>query len=307
MPTPVVNSVQSRPLIYGEVLFDTFPDGNEVLGGAAFNVAWHLRGFGLNPLLISRVGNDAHGQQVLESMRTWGMDERGMQTDGERPTGSVTVELDNGQPSFTILPLQAYDFIDRAAALRALEGEQFSLLYHGTLIARNSTSYEVLQDLRASTQLPAFVDINLRNPWWSGEIVEATLNGARWGKMNRDELGEIVNDPVLNAETTEDAARELCQRYGLEFLIITLGSDGACVISASETTCAPSPPIDNVVDTVGAGDAFSAVTLLGLAHHWPLSLVQQRALEFAGAVCQIPGAVSQNKELYTGHLARWKN
>ncbi len=301
------NPERQRPLIYGEVLFDTFPDGNEVLGGAAFNVAWHLRGFGLDPLLISRVGTDTQGERVLETMRAWGMDLRGVQFDAERPTGSVKVELEHGQPSFTILPMQAYDFIDGDAAFRALEGEQFSLLYHGTLIARTSASYEVLQALRESTQLPAFVDVNLRNPWWSGEIVESTLSGARWGKMNSGELGEIVRDPVLTPETTEDAARELCQRYGLEFLVITLGDAGACFISASTTACAPAPRIDNLIDTVGAGDAFSAVTLLGLSSNWPLPLVQQRALEFSAAVCQIPGATSQDNDLYTGHLARWKD
>jgi fructokinase len=180
-------------------------------------------------------------------------------------------------------------------------------LYHGTLIARNSASYGVLEALREMTQLPAFVDINLRNPWWNGEIVETTLDGARWGKMNRDELGEIVNDPVLTPETTKDAARELCQRYGLEFLIITLGADGACVISEAAVACAPAPKIENLLDTIGAGDAFSAVTLLGLIMGWPLPIVQQRALEFAAAICQIPGAISQENELYAGHLARWKS
>ena len=303
MDNSPVNS--ARPLIYGEVLFDTLPDGQEVPGGAAFNVAWHLRGFGLNPLLISRIGRDERGKRLQQAMRAWDMDVRGVQLDDERPTGLVTVELDQGQPSFTILPLQAYDFIDHTAALSAVGDERFSLLYHGTLIARNSVSYEVLQALRAATQLPTFVDINLRNPWWSGEIVEATLSGARWGKMNRDELSEIVNDPVLTPETTEDAARELCQRYGLEFLIITLGADGACVISASTTTCTAAPKVENLVDTIGAGDAFSAVSLLGLVRQWSLPLIQQRALEFAAAVCRISGAINQDNELYAGHLARW--
>jgi len=297
---------QNRPLIFGEVLFDSFPDGKVTLGGAAFNVAWHLRGFGLNPLLISRAGDDAQGKRVLEAMRSWGMDVRGVQFDDERPTGSVLVEVERGEPSFTILPQQAYDFIDRETVFRACENESFSLLYHGTLIARNSASFEALQALRELATLPAFVDINLRSPWWSGEIVESTLRGARWGKMNSAELGEIVNDPVLTQETIEDAACELCQRYGLELLVITLGAEGAWFITESGASYAPAPVVERIVDTVGAGDAFSAVILLGLAQQWPLPLIQQRALEFAAAVCRIPGAISEDKAFYTGQLTRWR-
>lgn len=299
-------SPQNRPLIFGEVLFDSFPDGKVTLGGAAFNVAWHLCGFGLNPLLISRVGNDIQGKRVLEAMRSWGMNVRGVQRDDERPTGSVLVEISHGEPSFTILPLQAYDFIDRESALRACANETFSLLYHGTLIARNSASFEALRAWREMSTLPVFVDINLRSPWWTGDIVESILRHARWGKMNSAELGEIVNDPVLTQEKIEDAARELCQRYGLEFLVVTLAAEGACFITEAGIHCAPSPAVEDIVNTVGAGDAFSAVVLLGLSRQWPLPLIQQRALEFAAAVCRLAGAISEEKAFYTGQLARWK-
>jgi len=100
-----------RPLVFGEVLYDSFPDGSVVLGGAPFNVAWHLRGFGLNPLFISRVGDDELGERIIAAMSEWGMDTRGVQRDPGHPTGRVVVSIRNNEPSFEIVPEQAYDFI----------------------------------------------------------------------------------------------------------------------------------------------------------------------------------------------------
>ena len=102
-------------VIFGEVLFDCFDD-EAVLGGAPFNVAWNLRGFGLDPVLISRVGADGRGEAVRTTMGSWGLDARGLQTDTGRPTGMVTITLEGGEPTFAILPDQAYDRIDAGEA-----------------------------------------------------------------------------------------------------------------------------------------------------------------------------------------------
>ena len=106
-----------RPLIVGEVLFDVMPGGTRVLGGAPFNVAWHLEAFGLRPLLITRVGVDESGDEVLAAMASWGMDTSAVQRDDAHPTGRVQVELEGGEPTFQILPNQAYDHLDRDQAL----------------------------------------------------------------------------------------------------------------------------------------------------------------------------------------------
>ena len=101
----------SPPMVFGEVLFDCFPDGREVLGGAPFNIAWNLQAFGLSPLFISRVGDDNLGCHIQKKMVSWGMDTRGLQLDQRHPTGKVQIELTEGEPRFTILPDQAYDYI----------------------------------------------------------------------------------------------------------------------------------------------------------------------------------------------------
>ncbi|HLA75431.1 MAG TPA: PfkB family carbohydrate kinase [Gammaproteobacteria bacterium] len=305
MDQPITFQGNSRPAIFGEVLFDVFPDGSERLGGAPFNVAWHLQALGLNPLLISRVGNDAEGRQVLDAMHVWGMDTSGVQTDTAHPTGTVKVDIYRGEPSYTILPSQAYDFIDYAQAQRAVEHIPIALLYHGTLIARSSSSYQVLQALRTHLKCPVFVDINLRSPWWSGGIVESTLRGAQWVKMNGQELAEIVNSPVLETAQVGNVARELGERYQLQLLVVTLGAEGAYFVTQDKADYALANKVE-VVDSVGAGDAFSAVTLLGLMRTWPLLLTQQRALEFAAAICRIPGALSHDPVFYREYRTRWE-
>ena len=131
-----------RPLIFGEVLFDRFPDSSVVLGGAPFNVAWHLHAFGLKPLMVSRIGNDALGRRVEAAMRDWGMDCSGMQTDSTHPTGSVEVSFVEGEPSYEIAQGVAYDFIDASVLPQPDDGEW--LLYHGSLALRHSCSAAAL-------------------------------------------------------------------------------------------------------------------------------------------------------------------
>ena len=105
-----------RICIFGEVLFDHFPDGTRVLGGAPFNVAWHLQAFGQSPHFISRVGNDSAGEAIRNAMHEWGMDTRGLQTDPARPTGRVEVSFVDGEPTYDIVHPCAYDAIEADAA-----------------------------------------------------------------------------------------------------------------------------------------------------------------------------------------------
>ncbi len=293
-----------RPVVFGEVLFDTFPDGAAVLGGAPFNVAWHLQGFGLHPLFISRIGDDEPGSRVLDTMRAWGMDIRGLQVDGERPTGTVQVSLDNGQPAFSILPDQAYDFIDSGVAAGAAARAAPALLYHGSLIARQSVSRDALRGLRRRGDAPVFVDINLRDPWWSREDVDELLTGTRWAKLNDNELNLLTGQRLsgMDMEAGADAFR---RRVGMELLIVTRGTEGAFVTTDTGTTHGKPVVVENVVDTVGAGDAFSAVMLFGLIRGWPLSRSLQRAMVFAAAMCERRGATVADHELYRDHLAQW--
>lgn len=289
-----------RPIVFGEVLFDHFPDGSAVLGGAPFNVAWNLHGLGLQPLLVSRVGDDPEGGRILDAMRNWGMDTSGMQIDPVHPTGKVSITLSGSEPTFSILPDQAYDFIE-AATLPSLSSG--GLLYHGSLALRNVVSRQALDELAARCRLPRFVDINLRAPWWEREAARKLVAGARWAKLNEHELRQL-GDP--GAHDTPELAAGLQGECELEALIITLGANGAMLRSAQGEICHVSPrPSSRVVDTVGAGDAFASVVLVGLLRGWPAELMLERAQDFASRVVELRGATTMDRDFYVGQAGEW--
>ncbi len=289
-----------RLCIFGEVLFDVFPDGQRVLGGAPFNVAWHAQAFGLAPHFISRVGNDAEGDQVIAAMHNWGMNLGGLQQDAEHPTGRVQVSLTaDNEPAYDIVPDCAYDFIDAAAlgGYGACES-----LYHGTLALRNAVSRRAVEVLKQQGKCGTFVDVNLRPPWWDRDTVLANLTGLRWIKLNSHELGLLLPD----ATSVEQAIDLFMQRYAPELLIVTLGDAGALAVTrAGESARAQPDRQQAVVDTVGAGDAFASVVLLGLLHRWPLALIMQRAQSFASAIVGVRGATVSDMAFYEPFLKNW--
>lgn len=290
---------KGRPVIFGEVLFDSFPDGRDVLGGAPFNVARHLQGFGLQPLFISRIGDDERGEQVRTAMAEWGMDTAGLQHDREHPTGSVRIAMQGTQHTFDILPRQAYDFIDAAQALPLLQQTPVSLLYFGSLIERESVSRDTLQQLR-SLSLPLFSDINLRAPWWQPERVAGLLQGVNWVKLNDEEIAALG----FSGEV-ESAARQMRERFGPELLVVTRGEAGALFVTEDEVLHGEPVAVKRLVDTVGAGDAFSSVVLLGVLRQWPLQKTLNRALAFAAHMCEVRGAVLADNDFYQTCLANW--
>ncbi len=300
-------SADARPLIFGEVLFDAFPDGSVVLGGAPFNVAWHLQGFGLDPLLISRIGRDALGGRVLDTMHSWGMEASGVQHDEDRMTGTVSVTLKNGQPEYEIVPDQAWDHIEAAPALAAARATEAALVYHGTLALRTGRSRDTLMELRRTLTAPACIDINLRPPWSALERLAGLLQGAGWVKLNDAELGTMIGEPLADAIDLECAGEVFRRHHAIGTLLITRGADGSLVIDDDGIIHGAPVPVGTLVDTVGAGDAFSAVALFGLLRGWPAAVTLDRALRFASDICGRRGATTTDRTLYARHRERWES
>lgn len=287
------------PLIFGEVLFDCFPDGREVLGGAPFNVAWNLQALGIPPLFVSRVGNDVQGQFIRDTMADWSMNLDFLQVDPVKPTGRVEISLADGEPSFAILPNQAYDNIAPVVL-----GAQYkpSFLYHGSLALRNDVSRTSLLTLKREYAGPVFVDVNLRMPWWNVDTVLPLLEDATWLKLNEKELQELL--PGESA--LESSGKLLLERFNLDAVFLTLGSKGALAFTRDGQLQSIAPPAAvDVVDTVGAGDGFSSILLLGLMHNWPLPLILERAQEFASAVVGQRGAITPAREFYQSFSDKW--
>ena len=291
---------QTNICVFGEVLFDRFPDGHAVLGGAPFNVAWHLQAFGERPHFKSAVGDDDAGRQIREAMAGWGMDLSGLGTDPEHPTGEVTVSLAGGEPSYDIVPDRAYDHIPTPAGKR-----RCGLLYHGTLALRGPQSAQALESLRSGDTGRVFLDVNLRDPWWSRDQVLGLVDRANWVKLNRDELDLLQDSEAAPGDLSARAAAFL-QAHGLQGLILTLGSKGALGLDASGASVRVEPPGNiEVVDAVGAGDAFAAVSILGLRHGWSLATTLARAQQFAARIVGQRGATAQDTAPYATFIEQW--
>jgi len=295
-----MNATQTlRPIIFGEVLFDCFPDGSVVLGGAPFNVAWHLQAFGMAPVFVSRVGDDALGHRIRDTMHAWDMDTSGLQLDSAHPTGKVEIRFVEGEPEYDIIDRQAYDFIDAGAVPPLQQG---AVLYHGSLALRNAASRRALEEIRRAYAPCVLVDVNLRDPWWQRDGILQLLEGGSWVKLNEHELALLAQggrDPA-------DAMTQLLHDYGLQLLIVTRGSAGAVAVTAVGEGCQVAPrDVAQVTDTVGAGDAFTSVVLLGQARNWPLPLLLERAQQFASAIVGVRGATVNDAAFYRPFILEW--
>ncbi|MDX2505155.1 MAG: carbohydrate kinase [Gammaproteobacteria bacterium] len=299
-------ATHSGPVIFGEVLFDQFPDGKRVLGGAPFNVAWHLQAFGLSPLFISRVGDDPGGRQIRQQMLDWRMNTAALQLDSEHPTGLVDISFDNGEPHYEIVENSAWDFID-PQCLPAISAANKPILYHGSLALRNpptkqQTSRECLKFLHQLHDFRIFVDINLRPPWWSLTQIQDILIHATYLKVNLHELAEIVPDKA----DTQARIDYLLSLEAMQLLIVTMGEQGAMAITRQGDIEKVVPEhVAATGDVVGAGDAFSSIIILGIYQQWPLATTLHRAQEFASKIVAIQGATTQNKHFYQTLTDAW--
>ena len=301
--------------VFGEALVDDFGD-HQVLGGAPFNVARHLAAFGQAVLMLTRVGDDANGGRVRADCARFGMTLAGVQVDAERPTGRVLVErsADGGSHRFTILEDQAYDAIEAGPALAAIAEGQPDTLYFGTLAQRAPQSQRTLVRLMEADTAHRYLDLNVR-AGVTERCVYHSLRAADVVKVNEEELQDLFGWYTHLRPSTDDmrdtevqsACATLLRIFNLQGLIVTLGPRGAVYFGA-EGGFVEAPPAampGALVDTVGAGDAFSAVFLVGRARGWTLAQTLVRANEFAGAVCCIAGAVPPDLDFHRPFIERW--
>jgi fructokinase len=284
--------------VFGEVLFDVFPGNQRVLGGAPFNVAWHLQAFGQNPRFVSRIGRDADGEAVRAAMMQWGMDTAEVQSDPALPTGQVAIHLEDGQPTYDILSDQAYDAISPTE----IQNAECSFLYHGTLALRSEQSRLALERLKRTSGCTVFMDVNLRDPWWSLEDVLHLADDAHWVKLNEHELGYLAPGMADLVST----ARAYQRAHRLRGIIVTRGARGAFALTDDGQFAEVEPSeATHIADTVGAGDAFAAVMIAGILHAWPLAETLQRAQLFASLIVGQRGAIAFDRALYESLVNDW--
>jgi fructokinase len=215
--------------------------------------------------------------------------------------------MEGGAHRFEILPLQAYDFIDAATALDAVRSIDPSLLYFGTLCQRHDVSRQALRTVFGCTPAPRFLDINLREPWYEAGTIEFSLRHAHFLKLNTEELEILSEVSRIHGITLQDRAEKLLRTFGIGHLIVTCGEDGAWRMDEHGEIHGVQDRKRrlDIVDTVGAGDGFSAVCILGMMRRWPVAVALRRADAFAAAICGIRGAVPDLEDFYQPFLKEW--
>jgi fructokinase len=309
-----MNEQRDTIVVFGEALVDDF-GSEQVVGGAPFNVARNLAALGAPALMITRIGEDATGELVRAEFARFGLSETGLQVDADKPTGRVQVERAHGEHRFTILPDQAYDRIDAAAALAAAAAVPQSTLYFGTLAQRDPCARAALQALFGASAARRFLDLNVRDGQTNERCVFHSLHEADIVKVNEEELQQLFSWYTHTQPSTLDmgeaGVRATCQRlmrtFALQGLIVTLGPRGSVYFGADGEVVehVDTPMRTTLVDTVGAGDAYASVFLLGQARAWPLALTLARANEFAAAICGVSGAVPADLAFYQPFISRW--
>lgn len=285
---------KKRPVVVGigELLWDVLPTGKRA-GGAPVNFVYSTTQFGAEGYAVSAVGKDVDGIEILEELRKNGI--RHFIEAGDYPTGRVEVELQDGIPSYTIIENVAWDHIALSrAAVDAVK--KADAVCYGTLALRHADSRRTIEKLLACAPKPAFkfFDVNLRRDYYSAELIDKLLRYADVFKINDEEMVVIRRLFALNGND-EEVCRGLMKKYELRYLIFTAGEKYSIIYSDHETSYLETPKV-KVVDTVGAGDAFSGAFIYALLSGKSLSEAHHKAVETAAFVCTRAGAWPQYPE-----------
>ncbi|MDB5338009.1 MAG: sugar kinase, ribokinase [Planctomycetaceae bacterium] len=272
----------------GEILWDMLPSGT-FLGGAPANFAFHANQLGARGHVVSAVGNDDRGQGIVDALGQLGLTTVGLRR-VPHPTSTVTVTTVDGQPSYTIHTDVAWDFLPFDDELKKL-AQQADAVCFGSLAQRSPGSRHSLQSfLRATRQDCCRVfDINLRQHYYDTATIQESLALSHVLKLNHEEL-PIVADLLKLPSDPDSTIRELLQRYGLRLVALTRGGDGSSLCNKWRVSHHPGHRVEQVADTVGAGDSFTAALVMGLLHQDDLDVIHDRAARLASFVCTQRGA-----------------
>lgn len=285
----------TNPIVgIGELLWDVYPDGRKVAGGAPFNFAFHCHQLGHPAAIVSRVGNDALGRELRERVRELGLTDEYIQTDPEHPTGTVQVTLDaHAVPTYSITRDVAWDHIKWDAWDNRLHelAERASAVSFGTLALCDKESSEAVQEVARGRRTLCVFDVNLRQDHYSQLLLEWGLARARWVKLSDQELTTLADLFGVSAppEALPGRFHELQLGPG-QLLIVTRGAEGAEILWPEHGVHVHEPGVPaEVVDTVGAGDSFTAAMVCLHLEGRPLSECARFAVHYAARVCEQPG------------------
>lgn len=279
---------EKRPVVVGigELLWDVLPTGKRA-GGAPINFVYHATQQGAEGFAISAVGNDVSGTEIVQELDQNGISH--VLGIVGYPTGSVMVELKDGIPTYTIIEGVAWDHIPLTQESINLVKKADAVCF-GTLAQRSVESRTTIHTLLSYAREDAlrFFDINIRQSYYSEELIRSLLEKANVFKINDEEL-ELVRKMFSLSDDEDTACRKLIERFGLRFMILTAGSRYSTIYTADDQSTIRTPKVE-VVDTVGAGDSFSGAFVYSILTGKSLREAHQNAVDTAAFVCTKAGA-----------------
>ena len=285
--------MSSRSLVVGlgEVLWDMLPAGKQ-LGGAPANFAYHANALVAHGAVVSRVGDDELGREILARLDALGVDRTHVSTDPDHPTGTVDVRLDDaGVPDYVIHDGVAWDFLQLASWGPGTPAPTpFASARSRSALPLRARAIGAFAAIAPPTCLHVF-DINLRQQFFSPELIEQGLGANCVLKLNDAELPIVCELLGVKGPDPREQARALAHRYSLYLVALTRGPRGSLLVCRDGQVCDhPGSPVSNIVDTVGAGDAFTAALVIGLLANRDLDRINEGANRLAAYVCTQAGA-----------------
>lgn len=289
-PAPTTRHATHTIVGIGEALFDVYTDESR-LGGAPLNMAVHARQLGNLATVVSRIGQDDLGRRVITELRERGVDTDHLQTDPDRPTGTVLVELDSrGEPRYKIVHNVAWDALQWDPDMENLARHTDAVCF-GTLAQRDGQARSTIQRfVESATSAIRLLDVNLRQNHFGRRILTRSLDLANAVKLNTEEL-RVLADLLNLGSNTDAAANRLLKLYpAIRWLALTRGAEGMLLYTPTSRHDCHAMPVTGAVDAVGAGDAVSAALLHASLRHWPWDKTLELANALGAHVAGQPGA-----------------
>lgn len=299
------NEPKADALVFGDASIVRYPNGDEVLGGHAFSVAWHLRGLARSVLMVSRVGDDAAGDDVIRALEAWEVPTVGIQRAVGESTGVARVEPGEGPPTVVMDGNQPWDRISADESVHALRTASCALIVHGTRCLRSASNRRLLDRLIEESGAPIYFDA-AADPALESQELERCIARSRWVSVQRDGLATIARSLGLAADKPERLAERLVASYDVSVMFVMEDVRGAFAITESGERHTVQPAGDlNVIDRVGVEEAFTAVAACGVLAGWTVPETLRRSQGFAELVAALPAPEIPTAALYDDVRRQW--
>ena len=306
--SPSRQEASTPPVVFGDVSVARYPEGDEITGGHAFAIAWHLRGLGWPAVLITRVGDDPAGQRVVRALEAWDAPTAGVQRAAGERTGVADVSLDDTMSRLADGSEQPWDRIGMEEALVAARAAAPGMLVHGTRCLRSASNRRVLERLVEALRCPVYFDLSHEPAVVDDTELARLLARSRWLTVQQDELGGIGAALGCAADDPARVAARVRDRFALEALFVTDGVNGAFAVEHTGARHAVLPDGEfDVIDRTGIRPAFSAAVVHGLLAGWTVPDILGRAQGFVELIGALPVPAIPSGAFYEEVSGQWQS